>query len=73
MIKRFFDFHLALIALLLTTPFMFVVSLLVRYNLGSPVFFKQQRPGLYGKPYINYKFRTMTILKIVDTPNSQVV
>jgi sugar transferase EpsL len=39
---------------------MLVTAILVRYKLGSPVLFKQQRPGLHGKPFYLYKFRTMT-------------
>lgn len=39
---------------------MVVTAILVRWKLGSPVLFKQQRPGLHGKPFYLYKFRTMT-------------
>lgn len=39
---------------------MLITAILVRYKLGSPVIFKQQRPGLHGKPFYLYKFRTMT-------------
>jgi sugar transferase EpsL len=39
---------------------MLVTAILVRYKLGYPVIFKQQRPGLHGKPFYLYKFRTMT-------------
>lgn len=39
---------------------MAVTSILVRWKLGSPIIFKQQRPGLHGKPFYLYKFRTMT-------------
>jgi sugar transferase EpsL len=38
---------------------MLVTAILVRFKLGSPIFFKQQRPGLNGKPFYLYKFRTM--------------
>jgi sugar transferase EpsL len=41
-------------------PLLLILSLLVRIKLGSPVLFRQQRPGLYGKPFMMYKFRTMT-------------
>jgi sugar transferase EpsL len=37
-----------------------VLALLVRVNLGAPVLFRQTRPGLHGKPFTLYKFRTMT-------------
>lgn len=39
---------------------MLATAILVRYKLGSPILFKQQRPGLHGKPFYLYKFRTMT-------------
>jgi len=41
-------------------PFLLVLALLVRLKLGAPVLFRQQRPGLHGKPFTLYKFRTMT-------------
>lgn len=60
MIKRIFDFSLAALGLfLLGVPLLFL-SLLVRIRLGAPVFFKQIRPGLHGKPFELVKFRTMT-------------
>lgn len=57
--KRLFDFVVALLLLVLLCPVIFLVALLVRIRLGSPVFFRQQRPGLHGKPFCIYKFRTM--------------
>ena len=41
-------------------PVFLIVSLLVKYKIGSPILFKQERPGLYGKPFKMFKFRTMT-------------
>jgi sugar transferase EpsL len=61
--KRLFDFTCALIGLLLLSPLFAITALLVRLKLGSPVIFKQKRPGLYGKPFYIYKFRTMTVLR----------
>ena len=58
--KRLFDLTLTIPALLLLGPVMAVVAFLVRLNLGSPVVFRHQRPGLGGKPFILFKFRTMT-------------
>ncbi|MGP3560197.1 sugar transferase [Geobacillus sp. BK01] len=58
--KRSFDFIVALIALAVLSPIMVVTAILVHWKLGSPVLFKQQRPGLHGKPFYLYKFRTMT-------------
>lgn len=59
-IKRFFDFILSLIALIVLSPVFLTVSILVRLKLGSPVIFKQERPGLNEKIFTLYKFRTMT-------------
>ena len=50
----------AVVALLLLSPMLVVVALLVRWRLGSPVLFRQQRPGYGGKAFWLLKFRTMT-------------
>ncbi|MCW8815435.1 MAG: sugar transferase [Chlorobium sp.] len=60
MIKRVFDCLISLFALLILFPVMLFVALVVRIKLGSPVLFVQERPGLLGKPFRLYKFRTMT-------------
>lgn len=57
--KRFFDFVVALVALVLLSPVMVVVAWQIRRKLGSPVLFRQVRPGLHGKPFEMVKFRTM--------------
>lgn len=59
-IKRIMDFILALAALLILSPILIIVALLVKLKLGSPVIFKQERPGLNEKIFTMYKFRTMT-------------
>lgn len=59
-IKRPMDFVLSLCAIILLAPVMLVIALLVRIKLGSPVLFKQKRPGLNEKIFTLYKFRTMT-------------
>lgn len=59
-IKRPQDFCCALLAIILLSPVMLVTTILVRMKLGSPVIFKQERPGLNGKVFKLYKFRTMT-------------
>ncbi|MDI9414018.1 MAG: sugar transferase [Bacillota bacterium] len=59
-IKRPMDFILSLIALIVLSPVLLVTALLVKIKLGSPVIFKQQRPGLNEKIFTMYKFRTMT-------------
>ena len=58
--KRPMDFILALFALIVLSPVFLVVAVLVRFKLGSPVIFKQKRPGLNEKIFTMYKFRTMT-------------
>jgi sugar transferase EpsL len=57
--KRAFDLLLTFPALLLLLPVLFVATALVRRNLGSPIFYKQTRPGKDGIPFMLYKFRTM--------------
>jgi sugar transferase EpsL len=59
-LKRLFDFTVSLILLVCISPIFFIFAILVRIKLGSPIIFKQQRPGLYGKPFYLYKLRTMT-------------
>lgn len=59
-IKRILDFILSLIALIVLSPVLLVVAILVRIKLGSPIIFKQQRPGKDEKIFTLYKFRTMT-------------
>lgn len=59
-IKRPMDFFLALCAFIVLFPILVIVALLVRVKLGSPVIFKQRRPGLNEKIFTLYKFRTMT-------------
>lgn len=59
-IKRPVDFILSLLALIVLSPILLIVAVLVRIKLGSPVIFKQQRPGLNGEIFNMYKFRTMT-------------
>ena len=58
--KRIVDVVLTAPALIVLSPIFVVVALLVRIRLGSPVLFKQIRPGLHGKPFSIFKFRTMT-------------
>src|SRR5689334_19559166 len=58
--KRSFDLLASLILLICLSPLILIVAFAVRNKLGTPLLFKQQRPGLYGKPFNLYKFRTMT-------------
>lgn len=57
--KRIFDVTLALVGLVLVFPFLLVMAVAVRLSLGSPVIFRQSRPGLGGRLFVLYKFRTM--------------
>ncbi len=65
-IKRPQDFLCALIGIIILSPVMLITAILVRTKLGSPVIFKQERPGLNGKVFTLYKFRTMTDAKDAD-------
>jgi undecaprenyl phosphate N,N'-diacetylbacillosamine 1-phosphate transferase len=58
--KRVFDFVCSLLALIVLSPVLLITALLVRIKLGTPVIFKQKRPGLHEKIFTLYKFRTMT-------------
>jgi len=58
--KRVFDFVCSLLALIVLSPVLLITALLVRIKLGTPVIFKQKRPGLNEKLFTLYKFRTMT-------------
>jgi undecaprenyl phosphate N,N'-diacetylbacillosamine 1-phosphate transferase len=59
-IKRPMDLVLSLIAIIVLAPVLLILAILVRVKLGSPVLFKQKRPGLNDKIFTLYKFRTMT-------------
>ena len=59
-LKRPLDFILSLMAIIVLSPILLIVGVLVRFKLGSPVLFKQKRPGLKEKIFTMYKFRTMT-------------
>lgn len=59
MIKRLFDIVLATTVLVLTLPLFLFGVVVVYAAMGRPIFFRQQRPGLHGRPFVLYKFRTM--------------
>jgi len=59
-LKRFFDVLASGLGLVVLTPIFLTLMVLVRSRLGSPVFFKQQRPGRGGRPFLMLKFCTMT-------------
>jgi len=66
MLNRLFDAFAAAFGLLILTPVILIVAWQVKYKLGSPVLFRQTRPGLHGKPFKMIKFRTM-----LDAVNAQ--
>jgi len=59
-VKRVFDIIASCILLVLFSPVMALTACLIYLTMGSPVLFRQQRPGLYGQPFTLVKFRTMT-------------
>lgn len=59
-VKRILDLCLSFFALILLSPIIIVIGILIRIKLGSPVIFKQHRPGLNEEIFTMYKFRTMT-------------
>ena len=58
-VKRPMDFVLSMVAIIVFSPILLLVAILVRIKLGSPIIFKQKRPGFEGKLFTLYKFRTM--------------
>ncbi|MCM3665233.1 sugar transferase [Mesobacillus subterraneus] len=58
--KRLLDLISSILLLILLSPIILFTAMFVKVKLGAPVLFKQKRPGLYGKPFYLYKFRTMT-------------
>lgn len=66
MTKRLFDVAIAVLALLLIGPIMIVIAIVIRLKLGSPILFRQIRPGLNAKPFTIYKFRTMREARAAD-------
>jgi sugar transferase EpsL len=61
--KRLIDFTASFLGLLVLSPLLLILCLFVRLKIGSPVFFRQRRPGLSSKPFAMYKYRTMTNTK----------
>ncbi len=58
--KRIFDLIITSLGLIILSPIILLTAILVRIFLGTPVLFRQTRPGYKGKPFTVYKFRTMT-------------
>jgi sugar transferase EpsL len=59
-IKRTLDLILTILALIILLPFLAIIAVMIAFHLGSPVLFRQKRPGLHGQPFCLLKFRTMT-------------
>jgi sugar transferase EpsL len=59
-IKRLFDLFVTIPLLVVLSPILVIIGIMVRVGIGAPVLFRQIRPGLGGKPFTIYKFRTMT-------------
>lgn len=64
--KRWFDCVAAAVGLFLLAPLLALIAATIRLAMGPPVVFRQQRPGLHGRPFTLYKFRTMTDTFDVD-------
>ena len=60
LLKRALDIFSASFSLLVLSPLLFAICILIRLSMRSPIFFRQQRPGLNSKPFVLLKFRTMT-------------
>ena len=67
-IKRALDMILSGVAIIILSPILLIVAILVKTKLGSPVIFKQERPGLNEKIFKMYKFRSMYITAPKDMP-----
>jgi sugar transferase EpsL len=64
--KRLFDLAATILAIIIISPILLILLVIVRILHGSPVLFTQVRPGINGKPFMIYKFRTMTNAKDND-------
>jgi len=62
-VKRLIDIIGSLIGLTISSPLIIIISIIIYLTMGKPIFFRQVRPGLNGKPFVIYKFRTMLDLR----------
>jgi lipopolysaccharide/colanic/teichoic acid biosynthesis glycosyltransferase len=62
--KRLFDVLLSLLGLIVLSPILILIAIAVKVNSKGPVFFRQKRVGRYSKPFILYKFRSMTLFQL---------
>ena len=70
-IKRLFDIIVSAVGLVLLSPLLVLLAVLVRINLGSPIFFRQERPGLHEKIFRLYKFYFYTQRYIIYQYNKK--
>ncbi len=66
--KRVFDILLAIFCLIVFSPLLLLCALAVRWGVGTPIIFKQERIGRHGKPFMIYKFRSMRVNAEKDGP-----
>ena len=59
-VKRLFDMAIAVLSVIFLSSVLALIGFMVRIKIGAPILFLQVRPSLHGKPFIIYKFRTMT-------------
>jgi len=69
--KRLIDFLVSLILLVVLSPVMLIVAIGVWLDVGAPVLFRQERPGLLGRPFMLYKFRTMRGSELSGSSDAQ--
>src|SRR5690606_16899722 len=62
--KNYIDIILGILIFIILIPFLILISILIFFSMGSPIFFKQERIGKNNKPFIMYKFRTMREPKV---------
>jgi lipopolysaccharide/colanic/teichoic acid biosynthesis glycosyltransferase len=69
-VKRALDVTVSAVAMVVLSPVLLAIAILVRWKLGRPVLFKQERPGLHGEPFTLVKFRTMKLAPVDPTDGS---
>jgi lipopolysaccharide/colanic/teichoic acid biosynthesis glycosyltransferase len=69
-VKRALDVTVSAVAMVVLSPVLLAIAILVRWKLGRPVLFKQERPGLHGDPFTLVKFRTMKLAPVDPTDGS---
>jgi sugar transferase EpsL len=70
--KRVLDFTIAIVGMIVLSPLLLILALVIRWKMGSPVLFRQRRPGYKASPFTMIKFRTMTVGDTAATHHSDV-